>query len=79
MKSIKEHEDCPPSIHVDCEYCLLHSFLMFPHQFTLHGTRSQVRLQFCVEAIGSTEGKDCCHLAIALVLFPCEKDKSAFC
>jgi hypothetical protein len=40
---------------------------MMMHQRIIHGTRSRVHLEFCVEAINRIGGNNYCFLAAALV------------
>jgi hypothetical protein len=50
---------------------------MLPHQSTIHGTKSQIHLQFHVEIINRAGGKDYCPLAVAFVDIEHEKDVTA--
>jgi hypothetical protein len=50
-------EDSEVSIHVGCEKWLCHSLRLLPRQPTVNDTKSQVCVQFCIEAIGRAEVK----------------------
>jgi hypothetical protein len=48
---------------------------MLPHQYTTHGTKTQIHLQFCVEAADRTGIQDCCPVVVTVEQVVHENDK----
>lgn len=61
-----------------CGDCSLHSLRMLPHLSKICGTKCQIHLQFCVEAIDLTGGNDC-PLTVAIVQVVHKKNNTSSC